>query len=365
MVGIKMSHIKRFLEELIASGADAALISSELNQRYLSSFDYTDGYILVTKEKAFLLADFRYIEAAREEVRSDDFEVIMPEGGMLPELYALMSENGVKKVLFEEQALSYADHLRFSERFDGIALVSGASLMLDKLRQVKDDIELSYINEAQKITDAAFEHIINVMTPDMTEVDVALELEFFMRKKGSEGVAFDTIAVSGSASSMPHGVPRNKKLEKGFLTMDFGAKYNGYCADMTRTVVIGKADAEMKKLYSTVRKAQSAALEMIGEGICCYEVDKCARDIINSAGYEGCFGHSLGHGVGMLVHENPRLAPSAARDNVFVRGNVVTVEPGIYISGKYGCRIEDLVAIDLDGKPLNFTRSPKDMIELF
>ncbi len=363
-----MKRINKFSEKLCATGADAALVSSELNQRYLSGFDYTDGYVLVTPKRAYLLADFRYIEAARAEVSADDFEIIMPPNGMLAELNALINENGIKTLLFEDASVSCAQKERFEKAFDGCELIAGASDILTTMRQVKDADELATIVEAQRITDAAFDHILSAITPDMTEIDVALELEFFMRKSGAETIAFDTIAVSGSASSMPHGVPRNKKLEKGFLTMDFGARYNGYCADMTRTVVIGKADAEIKKLYNTVLAAQNAALEMlleIGEGVSCFELDKKARDLINSAGYEGCFGHSLGHGIGMLVHEDPRLAQSASKESKLVRGNVTSVEPGIYLAGKYGCRIEDLVAIGLDGKAIDLTKSDKSLIELF
>ena len=361
-----MSKLTRFFEEIARAGADAALISSPLNQRYLSGFDYHDGYMLVTREKAFLLADFRYIEAARTALGGTDFTVIQPEGSMLVELSCLMEEHKVSSLLIEDSHVSCAELERYKKAFgDGVNLFSGASDILSKMREVKSDDELEKIKKAQEITDAAFSHILGAMTPSMTEIDVALELEFFMRKNGAEGIAFDTIAVSGSASSMPHGVPRNKKLERGFLTMDFGAKYDGYCADMTRTVVIGKADSEMKRLYDTVLHAQTAALEIYREAASCFELDKCARDIIYGAGYEGCFGHSLGHGVGMLVHENPRLSPAAKPDSRLVRGNVTSVEPGIYIAGKYGCRIEDLVAIDTEGRTQNLTKSPKEMIELF
>ena len=201
------------------------------------------------------------------------------------------------------------------------------------------------------------------MTPNMTEREVALELEFFMRQQGAEGMAFDVIAVSGSASSLPHGVPRNTRLEKGFLTLDYGAKVHGYCSDMTRTVVLGRADAEMKRLYETVLEAQSEALAYLSEGVSCKDADGVARAIINGAGYRGCFGHSLGHGVGRYIHEEPRLS-SSAKEDLLVCGNVVTVEPGIYISGKYGCRIEDMVAITHKGI-YNFTKSKKELIELF
>ena len=222
------------------------------------------------------------------------------------------------------------------------------------------------MKKAQSITDAAFAHIIKFITPNMTEIEVALELEFFMRRMGSEGVAFDTIAVSGSASSLPHGVPRNVKLEKGFFTMDYGAKFDGYCSDMTRTVVLGKADADMKKLYNTVLTAQKAALEHIKEGNLCRDCDKIARDIIDNAGYKGRFGHSLGHGVGMYIHEAPTLSGKAPEDLRLTRGHVVTDEPGIYIEGLYGCRIEDMIAImPDDGSTYDFTQSPKELIELF
>ena len=190
------------------------------------------------------------------------------------------------------------------------------------------------------------------------------QLEYFMRKNGAEGASFEIIAVSGAASALPHGKSRAIPLCKGFLTMDFGCTVGGYCSDMTRTVVIGKADAEMRRLYDTVLAAQSAALEMLSEGVGCIAADRVARDIIDGAGYSGCFGHGLGHGVGMLVHEAPRLSQYAEADAVLARGHVVTVEPGIYIEGKYGCRIEDMVAIDKDGKLLNFTKSPKHLIEI-
>ena len=361
-----MTSLSRFFEELSKSGADAALISTTLNQRYLSGFDYTDGYILVTRTRAFALADFRYIEAAKAALEGSEFEVIMPTGSMLIELSSLLEENNVRSLIIEDAYVSCQELERFKKAFgDKIEISGGASAIISKMREVKSACEIEKTKKAQAITDAAFEHILNTLSPSMTEIDVALELEFFMRRNGAETVSFDTIAVSGTASSMPHGVPRNVKLEQGFLTMDFGARYEGYCADMTRTVVLGKADDEMKRLYNTVLSAQKAAIDVYREGASCFMLDKCARDIINRAGYEGCFGHSLGHGVGMLVHESPRLSTSAPKDSVLVRGNVTSVEPGIYIEGKYGCRIEDLMLIDLDGSTVNLTKSPKELIELF
>ena len=358
-----MSKLQKFKAKMAEQGIDAALLSSHVNIRYITDFDYHDGYVLVTKGKSYLLTDFRYIEAAKAAVDQNDFELVMPEQSMGISMCAFLEENGCKTVAFEDATLSYAALERFKKALVGMELVPGASAIADGLRLYKDLDEIEKMKKAQAITDAAFAHIINFITPNMTEIDVALELEFFMRRMGSEGVAFDTIAVSGSASSLPHGVPRDCKLERGFLTMDFGAKVGGYCSDMTRTVVIGKADEEMKKLYNTVLSAQKAALDMLREGVTGVAADKVARDIIDNAGYRGCFGHGLGHGVGRYIHENPRLSQSAG-EKPLVRGNIVTVEPGIYLAGKYGCRIEDMVAITENGIQ-NFTKSPKELIELY
>lgn len=359
-----MSRIKNFQRKMVELGADAALISSELNIRYLSKFNFTDGYVLVTRDNAYLFTDFRYIEAAKAQVDANDFTIVMPETTMGVALAQTLDNVGAKVVLIEEGALSCADRERFAGLFAGKTLEFGASKILSEQRICKDEEEIECMKKAQAMTDAAFTHILSVLTPNMTELEVALELEFFMRRMGSEGTAFETIAVSGSASSLPHGVPRNRKLESGFLTMDYGAKYNGYCSDMTRTVVIGKADAEMKKLYNTVLLAQTTALEALCEGIDCRYADKIARDIID-VDYKGYFGHSLGHGVGLLIHETPTLSFRSPEGSTLGRGHVVTVEPGIYIEGKYGCRIEDMVACMPDGSIYDFTQSPKELIELF
>ena len=359
-----MSQLERFRKALEGVDADGAVITDEINQRYLTGFDFSDGLVVVTKGRAYLVTDFRYAEAARAEAR-DGFEVVIPTGGQLLCVAGLLSDSGCKRVLFEEKALTVAGFSRYEKALCDFELVKGASELLEHLRACKDADELAAIGRAQAITDAAFSHVLSVITPEMTEMDVALEIEFFMRRNGAEGTAFETIAVSGSASSLPHGVPRRKKLEKGFLTMDFGARVDGYCSDMTRTVVLGKADAEMKRLYETVLEAQKAALEAACEGANCRGLDKIARDMIHGAGYEGCFGHSLGHGVGMLVHENPRLSSGADEKSVLKRGHVITFEPGIYIEGRYGCRIEDMACIRPDGSFYDFTNSPKELIELF
>lgn len=356
-----MTHLERLKKEMKARGFDAVLVTSEINQRYLSGFSYTDGLIVVTADRAVLLTDFRYIEAANASPAVREFEILMPEKRMSTAAYDVLA--GCANVAVEEATLSLSMCESLVGVFSGIEVKGGASAMIDGLREFKDADEIAKMAAAQAITDAAFAHIVEFIRPDMTERQVALELEFFMRSKGAECTAFDTIAVSGSASSMPHGVPRDVTLEKGFLTMDFGARYDGYCSDMTRTVVIGKADADMRRLYETVLLAQTSALAAAAPGASCAAMDKIARDIIDGAGYAGTFGHSLGHGVGMYIHEEPRLASRVPAEKLLTPGQVVTFEPGIYLSGKYGCRIEDMAAVTENGI-MDFTKSPKELIEI-
>lgn len=350
-------------EKLIASmpeNIDALFITNTKNQFYLTGFDYTDGIVIVTREKSYVLADFRYIEAAKNEV-NDEFEVVMLASRATPLSKLIPSLIGDKKTIgFEDASLSYemVEHYK-STLADYKFLPAGR--IVEALRVKKDALELETIISAQRIAEKAFDYILGFITPDKTETEIALELEFAMRKYGAKATSFDTIAVSGTASALPHGVPRSVKLEKGFFTLDFGALYKGYCSDMTRTVVIGKADDEMKKIYNTVLTAQLAALEAYDFGKTGYEIDKVARDIIYNAGYEGCFGHGLGHGVGMDIHEAPSV--SAAGKTPFEAGHVVTCEPGIYIEGKYGVRIEDMVVFT-ENSVVNITKSPKNLIEL-
>ncbi len=357
-----MTHLQAFQKEL-QGRAEAALITSHQNQFYLSQFPFEDGFLLVFPEVAYLLTDFRYLEAATKAC-AGEFEVLSPETGAFSEIGKRMEAHGATALLVEENHLTLAMQARLAEQFPALKVVTGASATLKELRVFKDAQELAAINTAQEITDAAFAHILDFIRKDRTEREIALELEVFMRKNGSDGVAFQTIAVSGTASALPHGVPRDCPLENGFLTMDFGARYGGYCADMTRTVMIGRADAEQKRLYETVLQAQKAALAAAGGGVGCAALDKVARDIIHGAGYVGCFGHSLGHGVGLDVHEAPSVSGRAPDSALLMPGHVVSCEPGIYLMGKYGCRIEDLIAVCEDGSIRNFTRSPKELIEI-
>ena len=359
-----MSHLSRLTAALTEAGHDAVLLTSAVSQRWTSGFDYTDGYVFITRIGAYLLADFRYIEAAREQA-AEGLTVIMPDGGMLDCILELARKDNVYTIAYEDDTLPCAELARIKQKLAGADFVPAGAL-LARLREFKDEDELATLARAQDIADAAFTHILRVMTPNMTEIEVALELEIFMRRNGADEAGFQTIAVSGTASSRPHGVPRPVKLERGFLTMDYGARVNGYTSDMTRTVVIGRADDEMKQLYNTVLRAQRTALDMIAEGVSCRAVDLAAREIIESnPAYAGKFGHGLGHGVGMYIHEAPRLSRVAPASAVLARGHVVTVEPGIYLDGKYGCRNEQLVAITPDASVRNCTHAKKELNDLF
>ena len=351
----KLEILRKNLKE---RGLDSIIILDELNQHYLSDFAFTDGLLFITMNHAELITDFRYYEMAQNKA-DKAFRVSIPEKSD-EFISSIIAEDSVKTIGFEGNSVSYNTYHRYCEKFKECEFVNIGD-MIEIQRQIKSEDEIIKMQKAQDITDKAFSHILNVLTPNMTEIDVASELEYVMRKNGASGIAFETIAVSGDASALPHGTPRNVKLKSGFLTMDFGAKYDGYCSDMTRTVVIGKADEEIKKVYNTVLKAQLSALDYLRENADCGEADKIARDIID-ADYKGTFGHSLGHSVGLFIHESPRLARLAAGRKMRIN-EILTVDPGIYLFGKYGCRIVDMVAVKKDGV-YNFTHSTKDLIEI-
>lgn len=356
-----MTKLETLRSNMVKAGIDSLLVLDELNQHYLSDFAFTDGFLLITHTNAYLVTDFRYYEMALKNA-SKEFEITMPEN-RTEFIDKSLSLESAKTVGFEGSYVSYEVYRNYCEKHPQFKFVNIGD-MIEVQRQIKTSLELQKMQKAQDITDIAFRHIVNVLTPNMTEIEVAAELEYIMRKNGASGLAFETIAVSGDASALPHGTPRNVKLNRGFLTMDYGAKFEGYCSDMTRTVVIGKADDEIRKLYNTVLTAQTSAIEYLRDGCDAGQADKIARDIIDSVPeYKGAFGHSLGHSVGLFIHESPRVS-ARSFGNKLHTGNIVTVEPGIYLFGKYGCRIEDMVAIEENGVH-NFTHSSKELIEIY
>ena len=353
----KLDKLRGRMTEL---DVDAVIVLDELNQRYLSEFAFTDGYLFITKTNAYLVTDFRYYEMALASANKD-FKVLMPEKRE-EFLKKTISDESIKHIGFEGGFVSFELYESLKKTYAPCEFVNiGNSIEI--IRQIKTTDEILKMQKAQNIADAALSHVLKMIKPDMTELEVAVELEYAMRRGGAEGFAFETIAVSGDASALPHGTPRNVKLKKGFLTMDFGAKFDGYCSDMTRTIVIGRANEEIKKLYNTVLSAQLAAIDFLREGVDAGEADKVARDIIDAVPeYNGAFGHSLGHSVGLFIHEQPALSKKAF-GRALHEGEIVTVEPGIYLFGKYGCRIEDMVAIEKNGVH-NFAHSPKELIEI-
>lgn len=344
------------LQQRLPEGIDSFLTTDGVTRFYLTNFTSSNGFLFVTRKGAHFFTDFRYIEAAEKE----SVGCTVSAGSRKDAVAKIIAEEGIKTIAFEDDIVTVAAMNALKKDYPECTFVSIGDTVKGMM-EFKTADELLKIRTAQDITDKAFAALLPLLRPEMTETDVAAELEYQMKKFGASDKSFDTIAVSGTNSARPHGVPRPVQLEKGFLTMDFGCIYGGYCSDMTRTVVIGKADEEMKKVYNTVLKSQLAAIDAVREGMTGEELDKVARDIINEAGYEGCFGHGLGHGVGLLIHEPLRI--SAYGKTPLAKGHVFTIEPGIYLKGKYGVRIEDMIQMTENG-PLDITHSPKELIEI-
>jgi Xaa-Pro aminopeptidase len=346
-------------ERLLPAEIDGLLITRPENRRYITGFTGSSGVVVVAPDHACLITDFRYIEQATYQ--APEFRVIEHGLKLGDSLKHVAEEAAIKRLGFEKDVITYKQHETFSSALAGIELVPTEGLV-ETLRAVKDENEIEAIRKAEAIGDAAFSHILDIIKPGMTEIDVALEIEWFMRKNGAEGIGFEVIVASGERGAMPHGVATSKKLAEGELVvMDFGAVYHGYRGDMTRTVSLGKASFEQRRLYDIVLRAQEAALEGIAPGKTGQEIDGLARKVIEEAGYGDNFGHGLGHGVGLAVHEEPRLSVTATEG--LLQGMVVTVEPGIYVPGFLGIRIEDLVVVRENGAA-NLTTSPKELIEV-
>ncbi|PKM62931.1 MAG: hypothetical protein CVU97_02845 [Firmicutes bacterium HGW-Firmicutes-21] len=356
---------RNIYKKLENEGYDAAVFFDEINQRYLTGFHSTDGIVLVDERETALIVDSRYYEAAvlakSNGLLQEDVTPYLLSNRAMDSLIDHMEKKSISSLAFDKTILTVAQAERL-ERALPKHKIGGLSDICGTQRQIKSKAEIKSIKAAQEITDAAFSHILSFIREGVTETEVAAELEYFCRRSGADGMAFNTIAVSGANSSLPHGVPSKIPLTKNsFFTMDYGAKYNGYCSDMTRTVVLGRADSEMRHVYETVLTAQRKSLETVKSGVTGIEVDFAARNYIYASGYEGFFGHSTGHSLGLEIHEQPRF--STASGEKVMAGAVMTVEPGIYLPGRYGVRIEDLVLITKSGCK-NFTRSSKELIEL-
>ena len=340
---------------------DAILITSPINNFYFSGFRSSSGAMLITKDVAYRLVDFRYYEAAKRSCIG--CESILFES-LTDKLKELFKKHNLKNVLLESDDLTISSAYKMRKSFNEIRVktIEDDTLCnaIKKVRMIKTSDEIELIKISQSITDKAFSYILNFIKEGLTEKEIAIELEFFMRRNGAESAAFDVIVASGENSSLPHAVPSNREIKKGdIVTIDMGAVVGGYHSDMTRTIFIGWADQEKIDVYNIVLQAQVSAIKALKPNASSLSVDKAARDIIYKKGYRGCFGHSTGHGVGLEIHEDPRLSPKS--DFVLNPGMVVTVEPGIYLNNKFGVRIEDMLLITDTGFE-NLTYSDKNVI---
>ncbi|MEW6523111.1 MAG: Xaa-Pro peptidase family protein [Bacillota bacterium] len=354
-----MSRTQTLRERMAREGVNALLVTRPENRLYLSGFSGSAGALLVFPDAAYLLTDFRYLEQAQEQ--SPDFTVVKADREYHGTVSELMGKHAATTLGFEKDHVTFGMYQMFKDKLPGVELV-GVSGWVEQLRRVKDPGEIEKIARAQSLVDQGFGQLLEWMAAGMSEEEVALELECMLRRLGARRMAFEIIVVSGPRASLPHGQPTGRRLGAGDLvTIDVGVTLDGYCCDMTRTVVVGAAGAEEQRIYNVVLRAQEAALEAIKPGLTGVQVDAVARDIIGQAGLGERFGHGLGHGVGLAVHEGPGLSPLAPADVVLEAGNVVTVEPGVYIPGWGGVRIEDLVVVTAGGCR-NLTASPKHLI---
>ena len=353
------SRIENLRAVLNTKNLDACIITGRPNTIYFSGFTGSTSYMLVGLDKAWLIVDFRYTIQAKEQV-SEEIEVVEIKDTFYSTINSILRKHPVRNIGFEGRVLPYFEYTKLKGALTNAKELIGLDGDIDKIRQIKDSGEAKMLQKAALIGDKVFSHIIDFIKPGMKETEVSTELEYTMKKLGAKGPSFETIVGSGHRSAMCHGTATENVLKKGdALVMDFGVIYQNYCSDMTRTIFIGEPSEELKEIYGIVLEAQKAALDGIVSGMSGIKADKIARDIIAKAGYGDNFGHSLGHGVGIEIHEDPRLSTSSI--DILEDGMVFSIEPGIYVDGLGGVRIEDMVML-VDGKLRNFTTSPKDII---
>ncbi|SNR86648.1 Xaa-Pro aminopeptidase [Anaerovirgula multivorans] len=351
------NRIEKARDVLHEKGLDAILIYKPENRRYFSGFTGTTGYVIITKTEAKFITDFRYIQQAQNQC--PDFQIVEISKSEL--LTNIIEKIHINTLGVEEEFFTYGNAIDLQSKLNNVSLM-GLGGALTKIRSIKEEKELKFIEKAADLGDKGFAHVLDLIKPGVKELDIALELEFFMRKHGASSSSFNFIVASGTRSSLPHGVASDKLIEEGdFVTLDFGCIYEGYCSDMTRTLVVGEANDKQKKIYSIVLKAQKTALESVKTGITGKELDTIAREIIEKEGYGQYFGHGLGHGVGMEIHELPHV--NTMGDVAMEPGMVITIEPGVYLPDFGGVRIEDLVVVTESGYKV-LSKTPKELIEI-
>jgi Xaa-Pro aminopeptidase len=351
-------RLLKLRQKLAEKELDGILISQPENRRYLSGFDGSAGLLLITGSESLLATDFRYTEQAKEQ--APDFQVIQTKGDMQEWFPGLVSGLNLRRLGFEADYLSLSAYQRLIEAVKTLSSqpqFAPAQDLVEQIRAIKETRELELIAGAVKLADQALEHISNFIRPGMKEKEVSWEIERFLRENGSESLPFETIVASGPRSALPHAKPTERSIQTGEpIVVDVGARLEGYCSDLTRTFYLGEADSTFARVYDIVLGAQLVALATLESGMSGEQADRLARTVIEEAGYGKDFGHSLGHGVGLAPHEEPRLAPKVSSQ--LIDNMVFTIEPGIYIVGWGGVRIEDMVVME-KGKPRLFSQVPK------
>ena len=352
-----MKNIDKLLS-LLGEEADGLLLTSRFARYYACEADIAEGVAIVTKKGCRYFTDSRYIEAAENTIKG--FEVLMVDrgNGYFKRINDAIADFEVTSLGFEENYLTVAEYNGYEKNLHAKLLPMHEKI--SSFRAVKEPWELQLMRDAQKIADTAFSEVLTKIKAGMTEKQLQAELIYCLLKNGADGLSFDPIVVSGPNTSLPHGVAGDRAITEGdFITMDFGVLYKGYCSDMTRTVALGFATDEMKRVYETVLQAQLAGLAVTKAGVTGKEIDAAARQVISDAGYGEYFGHGYGHCLGLEVHEMPGVSPSG--NTVMAPGMIASAEPGIYLPGKFGVRIEDVVIFKEEGYE-NITFSPKNLI---
>ena len=354
-----MNHIRQIAGMLEEYGLDAMLVTSESGERYAVGF-HGEGLALISKDDCWYFTDSRYIEAARREISKAHIDCVGRGRSHRMLAAQVIKQQGLEKVGFESDCMS-VDALERYQNDLPCALIAAPGL-ISGLRAAKDEEELAQMRRSQAIADQVFSNILDFIRPGMTEREVAARIVYELMRLGASRPSFDPIVAAGANGSMPHAVPGDSIIEPGmFVTMDFGGVYQGYCSDMTRTIAVGQPTDEMRLVYDTVLRAQMAGLTAAKAGIPGSQVDEAARTVIEQAGYGEYFGHSLGHSLGLEIHESPNFSP--AEQTIMPVGAVVSCEPGIYLPGRFGVRIEDVVILTQSGCE-NITASPKELIVL-
>jgi Xaa-Pro aminopeptidase len=354
-----LNNIEKIKTLLVKQGLGAIMVTDQASRLYATGFESSDGVLLITTGDAWFYTDSRYIEAAGKTVSGAHVQIVTKDEPYYHLIKTVLNKCGITSVGFEEGKVTYTGYLGWTEKL-GVELIP-AQKIIDGLRAVKTLDDLGFMKKAQRLAEKSFEEILPLISMDITEKALAAELIYRFLLNGADDKAFDPIIVSGTKSSMPHGVPGDVKIGAGFLTIDFGVRLEGWCSDTTRTLCVGKPDDEMIRVYDTVLEAQEAGISAARAGISGYDLDLAARNVIEKAGYGEYFGHGFGHALGLEIHELPRA--SQVSEDIIPAGAVISAEPGIYLPGRYGVRIEDVLYIKENGCE-NITNLTKRLIIL-